>query len=113
MADFPFNNEASQSERRRILAEGRKTSTYHQQAQADADLEMGGRFAKVMPTSVTGTTPGPQYPRQPADSPSNQAALVGDEPPLGVDINAMDPVGEHHELEASKVEKAPAIRRRV
>jgi hypothetical protein len=38
MADLPFNNDASQAERRRILDNDRKTSTYHQQAQADAGL---------------------------------------------------------------------------
>jgi hypothetical protein len=92
-------DEFSQAFKRKILAEDRdRLSTYRDHAEANADLELGGRFAKLTPTSVTGSTPDHQYPRLPADSPFNQAAtMVPDEPPLGMDINAMEPVGEHFE----------------
>ena len=43
-----------------------------------------------------GTSP-IQYPRLPATAPSNQAALVGDERPLGFSVNDQEPVGEHFE----------------
>jgi hypothetical protein len=89
-------DEISQAERRRILAEDRRARTYFSEAQANADLELGGRYAKVTTTTVVGTGP-IQYPRLPLAAPANQAAMVGDEPPLGIDINAMEPVGEIHE----------------
>ena len=92
-------DEFTQSFKRKILAEDRdRLSTYRDHAEANADLELGGRFAKLTPTTVTGSTPTHQYPKLPADSPFNQAAtMVPDEPPLGIDINAMEPVGEHFE----------------
>jgi hypothetical protein len=86
----------SQAEKRRILAEERRLSTYRAHAEANADLELGGRFAKVTTTTVTGASP-ISYPRQPADSPANQAALVGDERPLGYSVNDQECVGEFHE----------------
>jgi hypothetical protein len=95
-------DEISQALRRQILANDRKVSeerrmsTYHAHSMS-IDLEMGGRYSKLHPTSVTGSTSGPVYPEQPETSPANQAALVGPEAPLGYDINAMDPVGEFHE----------------
>jgi hypothetical protein len=69
---------------------------------------MGGRFATLGKPSFTGTTPGPSVPRQPPGSPWATDDLLGPEPPLGIDVNAMDPVGEAFEVEASKSEKASA-----
>jgi hypothetical protein len=83
----------SQAEKRRIISEERRLSTYRAHAEANADLELGGRFAKLTKATVVGTSP-IQYPRLPLNSPANQAAMTGQEPPLGYDINAMDPVGE-------------------
>jgi hypothetical protein len=62
--------------------------TYH--ARAEADLETGGRWAK----------PTIGVPELPAASPWSRDP-VGIEPPLGIDVNAMEPVGEHHEVERS------------
>lgn len=87
----------SQAERRRIISEERRLSTYRSHAEANADLELGGRYSKVTTVTVTGASPIHQYPRQPLTSPANQAAMVGKEEPLGYDINAMDVVGEPHE----------------
>jgi hypothetical protein len=92
MADFPFNNDASQAQRRKVFENDRKVSTYFQRAQADADLELGGRYAKVTETTVTGAAPGPIYPKQPPNSPW-ASEPIGPEPPLGYDINAMDQDG--------------------
>jgi hypothetical protein len=57
--------------------------------------EEGGRFAK--PQQVVGATPAPDYPagQNWANDPT------GVEPPLGIDVNAIDPVGEAFEVEAS------------
>ena len=95
MADF--NNTANQAERRKVLEEDKRAKTYMRQAEIDADLELGGgRFAKIITTTVTGSGP-VSVPRLPSDNQSNQALMVGPEEPLGYDINAMDPVGEPHE----------------
>ena len=89
-------DEVSQSEKRRILAEDRRMRTYHAVAQASIDDDRGGRFGVVGRTTVTGAAP-ISYPRQPSGSPANQAAMVGDEPPLGYSVDALEPVGELHE----------------
>jgi hypothetical protein len=108
MADLPFNNDASQAERRRILDNDRKASTYSRIAQSEAEDLAGGRYAAMGKPSVTGTTPAIRYPVQPPNSPW-ASDLLGPEPPLGIDINAMQPVGEPHEVKASeRTEPAPA-----
>jgi len=57
-------DEISQAERRRIMAEDRRArNTYWSQAQ-EADLELGGRYAKV-----TAPCQYRIYPQQPATSP--------------------------------------------
>jgi hypothetical protein len=100
-----MNNPAdiSQAERRKILQEDReRLSTLLDHARSSVDDTHGGRFAAASPNrTVVGTSP-ISYPRLPADNPSNQAMLVPDEPPLGIDINAMEPVGEVHEQKASE-----------
>jgi hypothetical protein len=96
-------DELSQAFKRKILAEDRdRLSTYRAHAEANADLELGGRYSKVTTVTVTGASPTHQYPRLPLSAPSNQAMMVPDEPPLGIDINATDPVGEAHEQKASE-----------
>jgi hypothetical protein len=94
-------DEFSQSFKRQILREDRdRLSTFLDHANSSVDDEKGGRFAAASPTrTVVGTGP-ISYPRLPADNPSNQAMLVPDEPPLGIDINAMERVGEIHEQKA-------------
>src|SRR5262245_26128183 len=104
---MPNNPEISQRERRLVLendrkvAEARRLSSYRAHAEANADLELGGRFAKVTSTTVVGASP-INYPRQPLTSPSNQMAMTGPEAPLGYEINAMEVVGEPHEVAASE-----------
>ena len=54
-------------EKKEILEDDRKVregSTYFAHAQASAQDEMGGRFAKVQPTSVTGSAPS-AWPKMP------------------------------------------------
>jgi hypothetical protein len=65
----------------------------------------GGRFARLTPAAVTGATPIPQVPRLPASSPWSSGDPVGPEPPLGLDVNAVEPVGIAPEIEASLGER--------
>src|SRR5262249_6881949 len=83
-----------QSVRRRIMAEERRLKTYIGHA-LDAELEMGGRFAKVHTTTVTGSSP-ISYPTQPTHSPWHSNPYP-EEPPLGFSVEEMEPVGEPFE----------------
>src|SRR5262249_49720888 len=103
--------EISQAERRRILAEDRRRSTYHAHAN-DVEVEMGGRFAKLRTTQVTGSGAVVAYPKLP-NGPWGEGPQVGDEPPLGCDVNAVEPVGEVHERKSSPVASVPRLRRRI
>jgi hypothetical protein len=69
-------------------------NTLYGRAQVDLEAELGGRFAKPRPL-VSG-----QVPTQPEGSPWSRDP-VPIEPPLGFDVNAVEPVGEVHEIEAS------------
>jgi hypothetical protein len=95
-------DEFSQAHKRKILAEDReRLSTLLDHARASANDDRGGRFAAQGKATVTGAAP-ISYPRLPLTAPANQAMMVGQEPSLGYDINAMDPVGEIHEQRASE-----------
>jgi hypothetical protein len=98
-------DEISQAERRRILQEERRAKTYLAEAQANTDLELGGRFAKLPRATFVGAGPSVKYPRLPANSPWHSDPCPP-EPPLGIDINAMDAVGEAWEQEASRGDAA-------
>jgi hypothetical protein len=73
-----------QKEKRRIIRE--QGGTFHAHGMAQADEINQGRFAVTGGPNVTGSTPVPSYPQ--ASAPF-QRDPVPDEPPLGVDINAM------------------------
>jgi hypothetical protein len=75
----------------------RARNTYLAHAQADADMAAGGRYAKVEATRVTGV---PVYPALPAGSPFHHDP-VPSEPQLGVDVNAMEPIGTAREIDQS------------
>src|SRR5262249_28873899 len=84
-------DEISQREKRRILIEERRMRTYQGHA-LDADLDLGGRFAKVHTTTVTGSSP-ISYPPHPTHSPWHSNPCPP-EPPLGYSVEEMEPVGE-------------------
>ena len=88
----PFNNNASQKERREFVKD-----TYHNRYQD----ETGGRFAKNVPTNVSGKDPSTLYPRIPTGPWSANYAQVPPEAPYPEDISTPPIVGEHHEVEAS------------
>ena len=83
------------------LRQQQQTSTLHQHAQAQADELSQGRFRATGTPSVTGTTPIPSYPVGNQWAAADQNNL---EPPFPVDINALEPCGEPHEIEASIAE---------
>jgi hypothetical protein len=86
---------SEQAERREVLKNNNAT-TYH--AMANLDTSLGGRFGKA--DIVTGDEASPQYPRLPASSPW-AGDPVPPEEPLGLDVNAMEPVGTPTEIERS------------
>jgi hypothetical protein len=72
-----------------------KNDTMLRRAQAEFDLENTGRHAKA--GIVVGATAAPDYMAAPNWSPQ----AVGVEPALGLDVNAVEPVGEKFEIDAS------------
>ena len=77
----------SMKEKMEVLRNDQRVrATYHSFTQADAETEIGGRFSKVQPTTVTGSTPGPVYPQQPLTSPANKMAMMPEERPLGFSV---------------------------
>jgi hypothetical protein len=101
-----YQNDTPQSERRAVLKSDRdaKASTYLDHAIANADAGLGGRWAKPAPTQVIC---GAAYPRQSPNSPWSHGHAVPAEEPLGFAIDAMEPVGEPHEVERS-IERSSA-----
>jgi hypothetical protein len=84
-----FRNDATMEEKANVLKNDRaNASTLHQFASSETG-EVGGRWAK--PTQVVGTG-APEYPRLPENSPWAQDDLLGPEPTLGYDINAVEPI---------------------
>jgi hypothetical protein len=88
---------------RRALAGSTTTTTFHQQAMIDLQLESGGRFAKD--TIVSGTEASVRYPAGPAWTRDQ----VGIEPPLGVAIDDLEPTGNAHEIEHSLAQVAAPV----
>jgi hypothetical protein len=72
-------DEITMAEKRRIISEERRHSTYLDHSRASADDLAGGRFAKHNPTTVVGAS-SVSYPTQPETSPSNQLAMMPEEP---------------------------------
>jgi len=95
-------NDIPRSERRRIMANDRKVmATYHSVAASTVDDERGGRYAtEGSKQTVIGSSP-IAYPQQPSTSPWHSDPCPP-EPPLGFDVNAIDPIGEPHEIKASE-----------
>lgn len=102
MPEYPYNNEASPAERKRVLENDRKVSTYHALAQAAADDLAGGRYGNVTKTTVTGADPRVAVPKQPATSFSNQFRNMPNEPSLGFSVEDQEPTGEPWEVERSR-----------
>jgi hypothetical protein len=84
-----------------------RAATMHGLAIASADDEAGGRFARVNPTMVVGSTPLPRYPQ--ASTPF-RSDPVGLEPPLGYSIDALEHGGlaSTSEAQAGPASDAPS-----
>jgi hypothetical protein len=89
----PYTNTISQAERAAILKNDLRQNTLLGRAASELFMEERGRFAK--PSVVIADAGAPTYP---SAAPWTQSH-VPDEPPLGFDVNAIEPVGEHFELE--------------
>lgn len=76
------------------MSNSNKSNTLFGRAQADVEAELGGRWAKPKPM-MSGSVP-----MQPEGSPWSHDP-VGIEPPLGVSVDEVVPVGEAFEIEAS------------
>ena len=96
MADLPYSNETTQSERREVL----RNDTYFARQQNTPD-DAGGRYAKLTPATITGATPSPQYPQLPPSSPWANGFDENVEPPLGIAVDEMPAVGTPTEIQSS------------
>jgi hypothetical protein len=93
-----FRNDASQKEREQVLRNDQRVrsgSTFQSRAIAEAD-DVRGRWAEINKSNVVGATPTPQYPA----GPNWSVDPTGIEPPLNIDVNAVEPCGEKFEVEA-------------
>jgi hypothetical protein len=109
MTTHPFRNDASYEERADQLRNERKSrpadrepTTYS--ALAGLDLSLEGRFAPG--GYVVGSEESVAYPA--AASPWS-GPQVPQEPSLGVEIDALPPTGEAHEITASQFANAPGV----
>jgi len=88
-----LSSQEEQAERRRVFAQDQSLrnqgGTFHQHALAEAETPRG-RFSAVSAAYVVGSTATPQYPQ--ASTPF-QSDPVPDEPPLGFDNPALEPLG--------------------
>ena len=95
MATHEYNNQSFASERREVLR-----NDTHFARQSNTVDDAGGRYAKLTPSNVIGSTSAPQYPKLLASSPWSQFDQ-NVEPVLGFSVNAMEPTGTHAEVQAS------------
>ena len=88
-----FRNDTSQKERAEVLKNDQavQKNTFLSHTHSDE----GGRYAK--PQTVIGATPTVQYPRA---APNWSVDPTGVEPPLGIDVNTVEPCGEKFEIDA-------------
>jgi len=83
-----------QAERLEVLKNDQRATTFH--ALANLDTSLSGGFAAG--GYVSGSEPSVNYP---ASSGPWSGPQVPPEPPLGFNVNAMEPVGEAHEIAAA------------
>ncbi len=88
----PFTNTTSPAERAAVLKNDWKMNTLQGRAVTELLMEERGRYAR--PVNVTAAENAPvAYPGAPWTR-----EHTGQEPPLGFDLNAVEPVGEPHEV---------------
>ena len=88
-------------------ADHKVRATYHGVAASSVDDERGGRYAtEGSRQTVIGSSP-IAYPQQPSTSFWHHDP-IGTEPPTGYSVDAIDPVGEPHEIKASERASPPS-----
>jgi hypothetical protein len=106
----PFNNPASKEERSRILKEQARVIAEQEERSAGTraaynnivDPMPSGRWSKPS----RGNDPSKLYPTLPASSPWHHDPVPNEEP-FGIDVNAVEAVGTHEEIERSLSATAP------
>ena len=104
MSNQPFNDDTDQQTRRQVLKD-----TYFARQQNTVD-DAGGRYAKLNPAKVIGSTPSP-VPQQPASSPwaKSLEEVSGPEPPLGTDNEFVGELGGASPAQASTPDAVETI----
>lgn len=108
MTSQPFRNDSTYDERAEQHRQDelpKPASTYFAMAAAGVDLTLSGEASGG--GYVAGSEPFVRYPRQPAGG--LWSVDAGIEPPTGVDISAVEPVGTAKEIEASLELAGPQI----
>jgi hypothetical protein len=83
-------------EKAEILRNDQRANTFAGRAIAEAD-DVRGRWAEINKSNVVGSQQAVHYPRLPENSWTIDP--TGVEPPLGLDVNAVEPCGEKFEIE--------------
>jgi hypothetical protein len=97
-------DEISQVERRKVMAEELRHKTYMAHTDTFLDDDRGGRFSVTKPATIIGKGP-ISYPRLPENSPWHTNPLPP-EPSLGYSVEDQEPTGEKFEQErASQTKK--------
>jgi len=91
----PYRNPGSQAERAAMLKNDRRNNTLAGRTASEIELESRGRFGARQPQIIGENAP--TYPKA-ADWVGQDN---GQEPPLGIDVNAVPVVGEAFEVQAS------------
>ena len=92
----------------REQAQREQSSTFHQHAQSEANVDLG-RFGTLGNPTVVGAEPAVKYPQLPSSSPwSGAQPEPGIEPPLGFENSALEPSTSHACVEATSPASADA-----
>ena len=98
-----FTNRSSQAERKAVV----KNDSYFSRQQNNVD-DAGGRYAKLTPTNVIGSTALPTYPQLPPSSPWSSGFDQNLERPLGLSVEEMPANGTEQEIQSSLLALSPA-----
>ena len=91
-----YHNPTPPDVRRNVRRNDQRTRNANESTYADhAHDDAGGRFLKQVPNTVVGSKPTIDYPRAATWTQDR----LPDELPLGIDVNAQEPVGEMFEVE--------------
>jgi hypothetical protein len=103
---LPYDNPSTMLEKKETLQnDQRATSTFFDQSRIAAALEEG---RKALANIHSGSEKFVAYPPLDPNSPWGANSNPGQEPPLGVDVNFVEPCGEHFEVQRSLVQAQSA-----